>query len=470
MADARAGHPSLPLSFKALANGGEGEGEGEGRQWEEVEQVVAEVVVAKGPRRGKGRKWSRLWLSLSSQRGGGGGNASALEVYSEMLSSADALNSVVIDVIRIQIQSASSPTRDRSHLLLLLLLGPPRSSSSSSTPAGHPLAAGVRASYPSMAVVMMHFFFRQHRRDDDDDDDDDRRPAAPTPGGRRAVTIDGERDKLRKSLLRRMEEGAAAAGDQRRSPPTPTPTPRRCYSREAVDRFVREGKTSKKTIIEGGSVGRSPSSLPLVLDSGKDPHPEAATKKAQVARVRFWAASDRPDAPDASASLATMDAAAKICSAARRLGSASVSDLASSSAASNSFLPETPQAPAALATSSATRTISAAVMGEEASAASLGKEMARPRSAAELQLVTGLGKPRIFFRRILDRLGRGFLDFDRTFVMGARERKEEAKEEGLDGNGDGDGTAVGGEDAPDGERRAEARGLGMAERRDFAVS
>lgn len=121
--------------------------------------------------------------------------------------------------------------RSISSLLLLLLLGPPRSSSS--TPAGHPLAAGVRLAshpsiHPSMAVAMMHyFFFRRHRRDDD--------------GG-------GEQDMLlRESFLRRMEEGAAAAAarDQRRSPPTLTPTPRRCYSREAGYRFVRVNQLNR---------------------------------------------------------------------------------------------------------------------------------------------------------------------------------------------------------------------------------
>ena len=121
--------------------------------------------------------------------------------------------------------------RSISSLLLLLLLGPPRSSSS--IPAGHPLAAGVRLAshpsiHPSMAVAMMHyFFFRRHRRDDD--------------GG-------GEQDMLlRESFLRRMEEGAAAAAarDQRRSPPTLTPTPRRCYSREAGYRFVRVNQLNR---------------------------------------------------------------------------------------------------------------------------------------------------------------------------------------------------------------------------------
>ncbi|KAF0916721.1 hypothetical protein E2562_011568 [Oryza meyeriana var. granulata] len=48
---------------------------------------------------GKARKWSRLWRSSSSQRGGSG-NASASEVYSETSSSADALSSVVAAVVR----------------------------------------------------------------------------------------------------------------------------------------------------------------------------------------------------------------------------------------------------------------------------------------------------------------------------------------------------------------------------------
>ncbi|GJN17910.1 hypothetical protein PR202_gb05018 [Eleusine coracana subsp. coracana] len=50
---------------------------------------------------GKGRKWSRLWRSSSSQRGGGAGsNASASEAPSEASSTADALSSVVAAVVR----------------------------------------------------------------------------------------------------------------------------------------------------------------------------------------------------------------------------------------------------------------------------------------------------------------------------------------------------------------------------------
>ncbi|XP_062206647.1 protein IQ-DOMAIN 6-like [Phragmites australis] len=52
------------------------------------------------PAGGKGRKWSRLWRSSSSQRGGAGSNASASEALSEASSTADALNSVVAAVVR----------------------------------------------------------------------------------------------------------------------------------------------------------------------------------------------------------------------------------------------------------------------------------------------------------------------------------------------------------------------------------
>jgi hypothetical protein len=59
---------------------------------------AAEREKERGGGGGKGRKWSRLWRSSSSQRGGG--NASASEVYSETSSSADALSSVVAAVVR----------------------------------------------------------------------------------------------------------------------------------------------------------------------------------------------------------------------------------------------------------------------------------------------------------------------------------------------------------------------------------
>ncbi|KAK3165226.1 hypothetical protein QOZ80_1AG0030510 [Eleusine coracana subsp. coracana] len=51
---------------------------------------------------GKGRKWSRLWRSSSSQRGSGGtgNNVSASEAPSEASSTADALSSVVAAVVR----------------------------------------------------------------------------------------------------------------------------------------------------------------------------------------------------------------------------------------------------------------------------------------------------------------------------------------------------------------------------------